>query len=145
MSKVVMRLQGGEELIVKLSRMETSVKTILERAARAGGQVIAEAANSLAPEPLIEVKVVERKKDHVVVSIGPPAEKWYWRFVETGAQPHEITGKPLAFEGEAGLVITRRVSHPGMAARPFLRPALDERKDEAADAVGEEIRRIVGA
>lgn len=66
----------------------------------------------------------------------------YAHLVEfSGAAPHVITGKdggPISFAGRS----FEQVSHPGMQAHPFLRPALDTNEvaaiglaDEAIDAV----------
>ncbi len=137
-----MQIKGGEELLRKLRQLGVNVEDVLEVATLAGAQVIANAANPLAPEPLIEAQVTEKRKKSVTVDIGPPEKKWYWRFLETGATGHEITGHPLVFEGDEGLVVTGGVRHPGMAARPFLRPALDTKKSAAVGAVGDEIRRV---
>ena len=57
--------------------------------------------------------------------------------METGATAHEIKGDPLAFKGDKGLIITRKVSHPGMDAHPFLRPAMSSKREAAKDRAGE--------
>lgn len=52
------------------------------------------------------------------------ADIYYAHLIEfTGAAPHIITGKhgPLSFNGRT----YASVNHPGMQAKPFLRPALD--------------------
>jgi HK97 gp10 family phage protein len=77
------------------------------------------------------------------VDIGFDEEKWFLRFFEFGASDHEIKGAPLAFEGESGLVITGSVQHPGMPAKPFMRPAADNKKDEARDAAGDVFRKEI--
>ena len=143
MARGAATIKGGEKLLAKLQRMGVDVDKALEAAAVAGATVIAKGANPRAPAPLIDVEVVERSRGHVEVDIGPPDEKWYWRYKETGAAPHEITGTPLAFEGDEGLIITGGVAHKGMAADPFLRPAFDSERDRATDAVGDDLRKAV--
>lgn len=139
--RVSVKIEGGPELIKKLEQMGVDVDRVVEAAATAGAQVIADDANPRAPEPLIATETSERGRGHATVDIGPPDEKWDWKFLETGAQPHTITGSPLVFMGREGLVRVFGVSHPGMAARPFLRPAFDSKKDAATDEVGSVIKK----
>ncbi len=138
--KIEVKIEGGEKLLRQLRRMGMDVEQVLEAAVMAGAEIIAAEAGKRAPKPMIETKVTNRSNQSVEVSIGPPEEKWYWRFLETGAQPHVIRGAPLAFEGDDGLIITWAVQHPGIAAKPFLRPAVDSRGDDATNAVGQVIK-----
>lgn len=138
------RLDGGEELLAALRQMNMNVKGELRAAAMMGAAVVQEVANAKAPGPHIETEVTKTTASGVEVSIGPDREHWYYRFKETGAAAHEITGQALlAFEGQSGIVLTPRVSHPGMGASPFLRPAIDEKGDDAADAAGAALRRAI--
>jgi HK97 gp10 family phage protein len=138
-----MQVQGGDELLRKLRQLGLDVSDSLEVAAHAGAAVFVQGANQNAPAPEIRAETSEKRAQQVTVDVGPPDEKWYWRFAETGAQAHEITGAPLAFIDEGDLVVTGRVDHPGMAATPFLRPTFDADHDEATDAVGDELRRVI--
>lgn len=136
-----MHLDGGEELVAALQRLDLTVKRELRSAGLAGADVIKRVANARAPGPHIETAVSQSTGSKVVVDIGPDATHWFYRFHETGAAAHEIQGAALlAFEGRDGTVITPRVSHPGMPASPFLRPAFDEKKDAARDAMGDALR-----
>ncbi len=138
------RLVGGDELIAALKRVGVNVRGELRAAGQAGAKEIQERANAAAPGPHVETHVEQSSGSMVTVSIGPDKEHWYYRFAEYGAQAHEITGGPLlAFEGDQGVVITASVDHPGRAAAPFLRPALDEGADEATDALGARLRRTI--
>lgn len=141
MTKAV--VEGGEELLEKLDKMGVDVSRVLEVAAQAGADVFVNLANPLAPDSLIDQDTVERKRNRVEVDVGPPDEKWYWRFLETGATRHEITGNPLAFVIDGELIVIGGVDHPGMPARPFMRPAFDQGKGRATDAVGDRIRKVV--
>lgn len=142
-NRIKVKIEGGQEILDALKRMGADVPAEMESAALAGGDVVAEAANGMAPEPKITTEVVEVHGSAVTVAIGFPDDKWYWRYLETGATAHEITGTPLAFEGDAGVVVVGGVQHPGMAARPFLRPALDSQQERAKDAVGEQLKSKV--
>ena len=137
--KIVVTIKGGEALLREMKRIGVDVADVLEVAALAGGEVIAEAAGLLAPEPLIEAETAKKSRVRVEVDVGMPREKWYWQFFELGATAHEIAGAPLVFEGRSGTVVTQRVSHTGMAPEPFLRPAFDRKKKGATDEVGDEL------
>jgi HK97 gp10 family phage protein len=64
-------------------------------------------------------------------------DAYYARWIEyTGAQPHSITGRLFVNGG-----VYTRVSHPGFSAKPFMRPALDTRANDAVMAAGEYIKK----
>jgi HK97 gp10 family phage protein len=142
-NRMDIEVEGADELIRQLRRLGVSTQKALKVAALAGGEVIRQAADPLAPSPVIDKEVVESTKSKAVVDIGPPEDKWYYQFFETGAGPHDITGDPLVFEGDEGTVVTEFVDHPGMAASPFLRPAFDSKKGQAKKEVGGELKRAV--
>lgn len=137
------KIEGGAELLAKLRKMGVDVAAVLTAAAQAGAGVIESDAETRAPSPDIEQEVVKRSESRVEVAIGPSDKKWYWKFFETGTQPHEIPG-PLSIEFGGELHLVGGASHPGMAARPFLRPALDSNKDQARDAVGDVLKGKIG-
>ena len=62
--------------------------------------------------------------------------------VEYGTAKHFIepkNRKALSFEG----VVRGKVSHPGSAQKPFMRPALDENQEEAVKAMAEYLRKRI--
>lgn len=133
------KIEGTEELLRKLEALGVDLRALLVQATEAGGEVIGDGAADAAPGEGITVEVMSKKAGSVEVGIGPDKEHWYYRFSEYGAQPHEIspeTAKVLAFEGSGGTVFAGGVSHPGMAARPFLRPAITNKAEEASAALG---------
>jgi len=145
--RVTAKVEGGDALVKRLKQMGLDVTQILAQAAAAGAQVIADTANSLAPEPrvLIEADSKASRRNKVAMAVGPAQDKWYWRFLETGAAGHGISPrskKALAFEVDGELVMAWAVKHPGMAAKPFLRPAFDREKDNATKTVGENIKQV---
>ena len=85
-------------------------------------------------------KCLEASAAGVEVGIGPDKDHWFYQFSETGAAAHEINGSPLLFQGREGMVKTARVSHPGMPAKPFLRPAHDSTQNEQQDTLGAHIK-----
>jgi HK97 gp10 family phage protein len=64
--------------------------------------------------------------------------------IEYGTAPHLIKAK-----AEGGLLhllgnrFATEVQHPGTAARPFMRPAFDTKKDEAIDIIKAECKTII--
>ncbi len=145
--RIELDLKGDKKLIAALGRLGVGVNRLLVRAAQAGGGVIRKDANRRAPGPHVETEISSPRMDRVRVDVGPDRDHWYYGIFETGATPHTIrpkTRKMLRFQGEGGdEVFARAVQHPGMPARPFLRPALDERKDQAVDAVGDVLRSVL--
>lgn len=143
--RITIKIEGGEELRRKLNELgEAMAGAALRRAGEAGAKVLQSAANRRAPGPHIETEVVEAGADSVTVAIGPDKDHFYYQFFETGAAAHDIKGRPLlVFEGREGTVFTPGVKHPGMGARPFLRPAIDEQGDAAAKAAAEALRAEV--
>lgn len=138
--RITVKLEGGEELAQALQEIEANVKKVLKAATLAGGEVVAQVANGMAPGPHIEVAVDRVTTTSATVNIGPDKEHWYYQFLEQGVNAHEIRGTPLSFEGDEGWVRTAMVQHPGHAARPFLRPAHDETHAEQQDAMGAVLR-----
>ena len=146
-NKVTVKLVGDKELEKKIMLLATRVNGAVRKGAEAGAKIIEDAAERDAPGPFIasgNEKVIATGT--VEISIGPDKEHWEYQFVETGATRHEIAagkkkGAPyLVFEGRKGLVVTKKVQHPGMAARPFLRPAMKQQKDAAVAATGKVFR-----
>jgi len=143
------KLEGGDELIAELARMGVNVKKSLRGAIRAGAKLVQAEADARAPSSRAGKKaalqVSSPKRDQVEARVKPTRKRWYLRFFETGTAPHEIAGRPLlAFEGEGGrFVRARRIKHPGMPARPWLRPALEAQSDAAVAAIGESLRAAV--
>jgi HK97 gp10 family phage protein len=138
-SKTRVELIGDKELMEKIHKMGDLVRQANSKAARAGAEPIKEQANANAPGPHILAlqSKINSTEDQAIVDIAPDKDHWYYQFLETGATAHEIKGNPLAFEGENGPVITKSVHHPGIAARPFLRPAMANNRDEVQKIAGE--------
>lgn len=138
-------IDGLDEALAALRRAGVSTRPILRASAQAGADLLVDAARALAPGPEIDSAIIQSTATAVTVDVGPTKEKWYYRFFETGAGPHAITGKPLlVFEGEqGGLVRITAAQHPGQAAEPFLRPAFDANSDTAADLIGARLRTAI--
>ena len=146
---VVAKVEGGDQLLKELAALGGNVRSTARTAVRAGAKVIqAQAeqnAETIATRPAkhTQIKISQRVKGTIEAMIGPSKRKWYYRYFEMGVSPHEITGSPLVFEGDSGLVIIGGVSHPGLVARPWLRPAFDTKQADAPAAVSDVFRKAI--
>lgn len=130
-------VEGFEELREQLIQIGKAAGAATQKATEEGALVVQAEADRRAPKAnVIDVALIESKLHRAVFAIGLKAAFWYLKFFESGAQPHEINGNPLVFEGDAGLVITKQVQHSGMAAEPFLVPGLKKKKDAVVAAMG---------
>lgn len=138
------RIIGDKELKAKLELLKGRARAALMTSAEAGSEPIRGEMQTLSPHGN-EIFLGDQKLGDgtAEVDIGFDEEKWYLRFFEFGASDHEIKGSPLVFEGDSGLVTTGSVQHPGMPAKPFMRPAADNKKSEAVEAAGEVFRKEI--
>lgn len=133
-------VEGLDELLENFMRLiELGMGTPVTQAAEVGGAVLRAAAEENAPGPYIVSQVIRFDVGYAEVGIGPDKQHWYYRLFETGASPHVITPdtKKALFGGGLEHPLLQ-VNHPGFPARPFLRPALDSRKDVVLLAMGAE-------
>lgn len=146
---VSVKLEGSAALLRALRATGGNARKAIRAASKAGGDVIKDDAELRAPPTRHKKKLISKasfpRKDLCEVTIKLAKKSWYLKYFETGATAHEISGAggALAFEGDAGPVVTRSVRHPGMPARPFLRPAFDGKQRQATDRVGEVLRQAV--
>jgi len=147
--QIVSKVEGGEQLLRELAALGGNVRSSARAAVRAGARVIQEQAEGNAQGigsgagKHTAIKVSQKVRGTIEAMIGPSKRKWFYRYFETGVTAHEITGAPLVFEGDEGLIITGGVHHPGMAARPWLRPAFDVKQEAATAAVGDSLREAI--
>ena len=78
-----------EGLLKALERLGGSPERVLVRATEAAGKVVLTEARRRAPGPHVEMETVEKRKGKVSIDVGPDKGHWYYKFFETGAQPHE--------------------------------------------------------
>jgi len=130
---------GMGDLKKKLAALPSRIeKNILRSMVRAGAQVVrkAAAANANEMDKFIVIKASRRKsRGKIVMEVGPSKAKWYLKFKETGTKPHVIeTGKKKVLSnGE--VIFGVKVQHPGQAANPFMRPALDQNVPKIIEAM----------
>lgn len=131
-----------KELPVKLERV------VLRGALRAGAVEIQREAKALAPvesgrlRDSIRISGGAKRGGYVYsqVKVGgnKKGDAFYAHMVEFGTKPHEIKPKSAPSLFLAGL-LRSTVKHPGARAKPFMRPAFDNKVEDATKAVGKYI------
>ena len=133
------RLDGDKELMAKLARLGDRTQVVLEAATAAGLALVRDDARSLAPGPEIEIETESKSATRAELLCGPTKEKWYYIFFELGTAAGVRTargGGYFTFMGRDGrLVRVKSIKHPGMADRPFLRPAFDKNRGREGASV----------
>jgi len=135
-------LKGGEQLQAFLNTLAPKIeRNIMRGALRAGAKVIADEAKNNVPVKSSDLRDSIRvgtktKRGQVTASVKAGNKKaYYYNFVEFGTAAHSISGKGKGFLNIGG-VFAKSVNHPGARAKPFMRPSLDSKANEAIQAVG---------
>ena len=130
------KIEGGDRLLKELQALGGNVKSTARTAIRNGIKVMQVQAEDNA-RPLgrrgkhTRIGMKATAGGDITARLGPSKRFWYYKFLETGTQPHE----------EPHSRIWRH--HPGMAAQPWLRPAFDAKQMPAATEVGATFRRAI--
>ena len=157
-------ISGVKELEKLLKLLPEKVATkIGDQAVRAGANVLKKAIVSSAPDYLKDTIIVRKKKRRsrktirgVEYVLGSSSTKAH--LPEFGVSPHEIiagerghrskktgektkTGKKVLSNAAAGVVFGPHVHHPGFAAKPFFRPAIDTNFEAYLKKVAETIAK----
>lgn len=139
---IQMRINGGKELHDLLQQLPVEVETKILRAAMGrAARVLRDEARSMAPLESGEMKrsiksTRNTKKGQVVAKVKMLGKhSFLGLFMEYGVSPHIITAQPGRVLRIGRNAVGTSVSHPGHAARPFLRPALDAKATEVVQLV----------
>ena len=131
------RVLGIPELKKEIGRIEAKAAgAALTMSAKAGAEIVKIAASGKAPrrtgrlESDIVLGKTHRSATRAETEVGPGEKVFYGRYQELGVGPHH---QPK-----------RGRMHPGHAAQPFLRPALDESAEPVKEAVKTIFRRELG-
>lgn len=137
------RITGIAELLSKLSAIGSAAETRAVRSGvTAGGQVILEAARQLCPketgalERSLGKRIVSRKGSAAAI-IGPRSK--YEEAQKGGAGGGEVR-RPVRY---AHLVEKGHGGKVTAAAKPFLRPAIDNNRDVAESAMKTAIMGVI--
>lgn len=157
MSSREMKVQGFEEIERVLKRLpgEIAKSKVLIPALRKGAKITAAVVREGAPGKIKEDVVIKqstarqkrRGLGHMIIAFKRRSIK-VSRLIEFGTAPHVIRTKraKVLADKETGQVFGVTVHHPGMTARPFVRPALDRTAETAIRVIGEEMgKRAVKA
>lgn len=142
--RVETHIEGADAMVRDLLALNANVKKTEVGAVRAGGRLIANAANvnasTLSSKSGRKVSLrVRRRKGYTVGSIFPAKGFAHLRLFEYGTGAGwrwARKGGPFTFWAGNRLVVTRAIQHPGLIARPWLRPAFDAQSQAAVDALG---------
>lgn len=133
--RVRLQIENAAEVRQRVRALGPRAIAALHGAALAGAEVVREAAAARAPRRTgflaahIAAEVVEARPERVVVAIGPDREAFYGLFVERG--------HPIVMGSKKA---TRRVLGQ-VPPHPWLEPAFDESRREAAQRAIEMLRR----
>lgn len=144
------RIRGERELERALQALQDVVRSdVLERSLTAAAQPIQSAARQNAPvltgtlRRSIHTETTEKSAQRVWVQVGTDLE--YAAIHEFGGEIRPRRARALVFEINGEVVVTQLVRIP---ARPYLRPAFDQHRDEAVQtfrrSVADQIRAVVG-
>lgn len=150
MSKPEISVIGDRELINALKAFDEKASSGLEGVTHAGAGLVTGAAAKNAPHrsgnlsDQIKQETLEKSDSAVEVGVGPDdREAFYGLFLELGVDAHHVTpAVKKALQIEGGFAAS--ADHQGIPAQPFLRPALDENIDAVVEAIGEELRELLG-
>lgn len=133
--RVRMKVEGGDKLARRLQMLaEETARKHMREAVLEGAEVIRVEASEKAPRKTgtlaedIQKEIKKQTKSRVEIHVGPGKKGWYGRLVE---------------EGHAIVRDKKVVGH--VSPQPFLRPAFDEKTDEAQNVIAAELRRRLKA
>lgn len=159
------KVKGFKELQKKLKNMGADIDNLLVEAVADGAAVVARAAQENSrkggnfPHRVsgtlyrsIRIQDTRKFPSRVEVDVGTALE--YAKFLEYGTGIHGPKNKAyiirprkkrmLAWKQGGNVIMAKKVIHPGMPPRPFLRPALDENTAEIERAISNKIKTIIG-
>jgi len=140
---LTVQVVNERDVIAALERAGVAPRAVLTAAMLAASRIIENAAEQKAPGPHIEHEVVEDTATKVSVHVGPDKDHWYYRFFETGTSAHlvkPVDRKAILIGGDTMRAFA--VAGP-VTAKPYLRPAVDNNKNQAADAAGLVFKQVL--
>lgn len=145
---VYAELEGTDELLQAIDLICGEAEKVLEEALWEGAEIIRRAADANEPNADIQKDFVDdyglrgvlTTGSRKTIGIGPSKDKWAYTYLETGTTTHEISPKnkealvlyPLAMK-----ITKETLTIPGLAAKPFLRPAFDANTQAATKKFGD--------
>lgn len=149
------KMEGFGELEKALSALPERVeRNVLRKALRAGGRKIIKRARQNIKDKTgtlsksLGIKVKRTRKGSMVgIEVGARSGKkqkydgFYAHMVEFGTRPHAIgRGDNVESGGKLTRGKQKGRQHPGMKARPFLRPAVDSTQSDVLNTIKEKMK-----
>lgn len=144
------KIEGLDELQVKIKAMAgDEFRKVVTDATKKGAEVIRAQAAANAPYDA-DSQYDVHLKDHIVVSmskktsalggtvtakIGPDQVVWYGRLVEFGHNLVRVVGSRRGKGSHKFKLVKNKQIIGTVEPKPFLRPAVDAKKDEATNTV----------
>ena len=119
-----------EEVRRVLEQLGPKAVAAMPAAIAEGAKVLQARMVALGPGPHIEIE-----QDGASAEIGPDKEHFYYCFFETGTSAHLVEPREKSAL-KWGEQYAARSRPGGMAAEPFMRPAVDEGVGEIGEAMG---------
>ena len=149
-----MSVKGERELVAYFNALPTKLQKGAGRAmVTAAAKVIRTEARHLVPKDTGKLAKAIRSSSSKVnkdgtVSIRVFVDRkkphgWLGPMVEHGIAPHDITITPGKVAQLGDEFVSGTISHPGVAKRPFLRPAFDTTQDEAVKAMQAKLQQYL--
>lgn len=130
-------IQNLAEVKRILQELGPRAKAVLPQAVEAGAEVLQAKMVSMAPGGGIGVEM-----QGATALIGPDKAHFYYAFFETGTTRHLV--EPVRKKAlKWGDTFAARAYPGGISPAPFMRPAVDEGKDEVATKIGEVLMAAV--
>lgn len=150
------KIEGLENVVREMERRRMDVMAGVEAICHAGaevvqGEIAQRALGRLSAATIRET--TQRKPAKVTVSVGVHKKLNYIaRFMEFGTDAHDIQPRRATKRRKGrkalsipGLGVFRRVEHPGLKRRPFIRPGYDASVAGAQTAMKNKTKQVVRA
>jgi HK97 gp10 family phage protein len=127
---------------------EKLMNNALKAGVRAAAAEVRNEARMLAPRKTgklaksIHVKL-RRSSNKNVIRFSVSTGKFYARFIEFGASPHQIALLNKKLLSSNDIAYGGKVNHPGLTPKPFMRPALDIKESKIVGIVAKKIEERV--
>lgn len=142
----ITRFKGGKELQDALNQLPAKIeRNVMRSALRQGANVIRNQARQNVPvedgDLKKSIKVSTRARGGKTTATLRAGDKraFYAHMIEFGVAPHGVKKGAKRKSGK----YQDGKKHPGFSAKPFMRPAVDDKADEAVQAVANQVRKTL--
>lgn len=143
MSGIKVTIENEAAVRRALEQAGLDVQAVLVAAVMAGASFVAEEARQKAPGDGVAHELAKSTPKVVQAAVGPLKSKWFYRFAERGRGGGYVVRPRNAKALRIGERFARSARPSAMAARPFLRPAVDNNVDAIRNEVGRPIKAVL--